>query len=108
MMMTPTQMTDQLVSTYGFTLCTHADQVADLGLSRDWLTYLKRIHKTQHQYLWLTTYENRFLEALLQVYAKPFNSRAKPAQPHLHIGIHRTMEAIVEAAERTYAVAPKS
>ena len=96
--MTPAEMTTQLLA-MGFT---RGDQEADLGLTREWLIYLKRVHQNQHQCLWLTTYDDRFVEALLQVYSKPFNSRARPAMIPLHIMLYRTMDDIVTAVGRVY------
>jgi hypothetical protein len=96
--MTPVEMTARLL-TLGFT---HGDQYADLGLCREWLVYLKRVHEGQYQCLWLTTYDDRFIESILYVYAKPFNSRARPPMVPLHCMIYRTMEEIEVAAGKVY------
>lgn len=107
--MTPEQMTARLLS-MGFTLGEDpkAEQVKDLGFYREWLTYLKRRaggpHPApfQYQHLWLTSYDNRFVEAVLFVYAKPLNSRARPPMQPVHCSICRTMEEIEVAVGRVY------
>ena len=97
-MKTPLEMTAQLVS-LGFV---QGDQEADLGLRREWLVYLKREYQKQFLCLWITTYDNRFVEAILLVYAKPLNSRAKPAMVPLRAEICRSLEEILTAVEKVY------
>ena len=107
--MTPAQMTTRLLS-LGFTLGADQkeEQIKDLGLYREWLIYLKRRvggpppTPFQYQHLWLTTYDDRFVEALLFVYPKPYNSRAKPPMQPLHCMIYRTLDEIVAAAGKIY------
>lgn len=89
----------------GFTLGEDqkAEQTKDLGFYREWLIYLKREVSSpsspspQYQYLWLTTYDDRFVEAILFTYPKPFNSRARPAMQPTQCCICRTMEEIEKA-----------
>lgn len=39
--------------------------------------YLYREHNGQHQYVWLVSYDSVFLEAVIEVFLVPRNSRAK-------------------------------
>lgn len=98
--MTPLEMADRLRSLYGFI---DGCQEKDLGLHREWLIYLtRRTKEDQYQYLWLTTYDDRFLESILYVYSKPFNPRARPTQATIHCAIYRSMEEIERAISRVY------
>ena len=103
--MTHLEMTDRLCTIYGFA---HGDQAKDLGLHREWLIYLtRRTKEDQYQYLWLTTYDDRFVESILYVYSKPFNPRARPTQATLHCSICRSMEEIEKAVSVIYDKTPE-
>lgn len=58
----------------------------------------------QHQYVSLVCAhdDGRFLEAVVQVYEKPFNPRAKPRQVSLHSMIHRDWESLLAAVAIMY------
>lgn len=103
--MNPFEMAERLRSLYGFV---DGYQEKDLGFHREWLIYLtRRTKKDQYQHLWLTTYDDRFVESILYVYSKPFNPRARPAQATLHCAIYRSMDEIVKAVEKTYGENPE-
>ncbi len=71
------------------------------------LAYLTRIHEGQHQYLSLTSgpwINAPFAEAVLHVYAQPFNSRSKVRQTPLAARILRSVEEIEAAVGRVYPV----
>ncbi len=73
------------------------------------LVYLTRVYKGQYQYLSLcySHIEDRFLEAILHVYAKPFDSRSKVKQPFLAALIMRTTEDILVAVDTVYPPPPR-
>lgn len=81
---------------------TQGDQVKDLGFSRDYLLYFQRAFEKQYQYLWLTFYENSFVEAVLYVYSKPFNSRSKPAMAPIHAYPYRSLTDVLGAVDCKY------
>ena len=69
------------------------------------LVYLTRIHEGQHQYLSLLSgpwYRAPFIEAVLLVYAQPFNSRAKVRQTPLAARLLRSVEEVELAVAATY------
>jgi hypothetical protein len=86
----------------GFKVCDAEEQVKDLGLSRDWLVYLKRVYQGQFQYVWLTFHEGSFVGSILSVYSKPYNSRAKPGMTPVHIYIYRDILELTAAVEKAY------
>ncbi len=71
-------------------------------------TYVKpfyRLYNGQHQYLTLTTYDGSFVEGWLQVYARPYDSRAKQRQTPLALGLPRTQDEVLSVVQQVY-VAP--
>ncbi len=59
----------------GFREREHVPELSDKPVSE--LVYLARVHEGQHQYLSLTHYEGRFLEAVVEVFWVPRNGKAK-------------------------------
>ena len=80
----------------------------DIGSPVTGLIYLHREHSGQHQYVSLTSYKEEFCEAILQVYQNVYNSRAKVAQPSLHVNIYRNLRDLTSALEKVYELAKKS
>ncbi len=63
-------------------------------------TYLSRVYEGQHQYLSHLTYDSVFLEALVEVFKAPKNTR-KPVAP-LALVTCRSWEEIVAAVGKVY------
>ena len=80
----------------------------DIGTPVTGLVYLTRKHENQYQYVSLCSYENEFVEAVVNVYQNVYNSRAKVAQPSLHTGIYRTLLELTGALDKVYELAKKS
>ena len=80
----------------------------DIGCDVTGLIYLHREHNGQHQYVSLTSYKGEFVEAIVQVYQNVYNSRAKVAQPSLHVNIYRNLRDLTSALEKVYELAKKS
>jgi hypothetical protein len=70
------------------------DITKDLGATVSELIYLGRTVNGKWQYVSLCAYEGRFLEAVVQVYAKQFNSRSKERQTPVLSVIARSQEEI--------------
>ncbi len=79
------------------------------------LVYLKRVHEGQHQWLSLLTYEGRFVEAVIEVFARSRDPKArrsgklrdqqlKGAAP-LYTNLARDWETIEGMVSTTYALA---
>ena len=53
----------------------------------------------EYQYLTLTEYDGKFVEATFFAYSQPFNSKAKPAQRQVPLAARllRSLDQIVEA-----------
>lgn len=64
---------------------------ADLGTPVTGLWYGSRVFEGQYQYVSLCSYLGEFVEAVVQVYDKPFNSRQKPPQTPLYSGLERSL-----------------
>jgi hypothetical protein len=80
----------------------------DIGTPVTGLVYLTRKHENQHQYVSLCSYENEFVEAVVDVYQNVYNSRAKVQQTPLHATLYRTLEDVVAAVNKVYELPKKS
>jgi hypothetical protein len=87
----------------GFT-AGNPDDLFDKGRAPDYVVYLTRRHgqPAQHQYLTLTHYDGRFVEACFWVHSEPWNPRAKKRQVPLYSNLLRSAGAVLEAVTRTY------
>jgi hypothetical protein len=56
----------------------------------------------------LCSYENEFVEAVVNVYQNVYNSRAKVQQSPLHATLYRTLEGVVAAVSKVYELPKKS
>ena len=87
------------------------DRYFDKGKAPAYVTCLIRQHghPAQHQYLTLTHAhdDGRFLEACLQVYAQPWDPRAKRRQLPLYSNLLRSLDEILAAVNAVYPPTPK-
>ena len=80
----------------------------DIGTPVTGLVYLTRKHENQYQYVSLCSYENEFVEAVVNVYQNVYNSRAKVQQSPLHATLYRTLKDVVAAVSKVYELPKKS
>lgn len=75
---------------------------ADLGTPVQGLWYLQRVFGGQYQYVSLCSYEGKFLEAVVQVHEKVFNSRAKVQPKPWFVALPRTREELLPMLDKVY------
>ena len=102
--MTNETLTEALLAK-GFT---HADQVKDFGSVLDGVVYLRRVRDWEHQHVSLCSYLGDFVEAVVLIYDKPYNSRLKPQQTALFAALPRNLEDLLTVIEKKYAQPTKS
>ncbi len=91
----------------GFT-AGNPDDYFDKGKAPGYVSCLTRVHQGQHQYLTVTGYDRRFVEACLTVYNQPWNSRAKQKQVPIFSTLLRSLEDILAAVARVHPIPTKN
>lgn len=89
-----------------------AKQQDVLGYVIPYCWYLSREYQGQHQYVWLVSYNCEFVEAVIEVFLVPRNSRAKynsdigqqekMGYRTLHCGLARDLDGILVQLGKTY------